>query len=205
MGAQAQADQFSPTIAGGYSASHVGVEQLRIESFDGQQTSLAELQALRVNAWASVGVIPQGSANGRWGDSHDAHATHVIARAPDGSIVGAARLCVHRCALELPDAKHYLGLELSFPCAAITRMVVRPDWRKRGVARLLDTIRLDLALHRDVRCVVGCTSAGIHRIAELENLGFQIHRQIRHAETTGRPGTVLVRIPPPALTTAGQL
>ena len=170
------------------------VRELRIERLEGQPACLAELQTLRVQAWTTLGVVPRGTVHGRWGDSHDSHATHVVARDLGGAIVAAARICLHAHPAELPDAAHYRGLDLAFPCAAISRMVVRPDWWRRGVSNLLDAVRLEVASEQGAECVVGCTSAGARRIAALESLGFELQRQMSRAQTTGRPGAVLVRV-----------
>lgn len=81
-----------------------------------------------------------------WKDEIDATARHwVIVDA--GEAIAAARLSFHHSIEDLPDAEILAGIcrTLPTPIASLNRLVVHPDYRRRGYGTRLDKIRLEAA------------------------------------------------------------
>lgn len=106
-------------------------------------------------------------------DEHDHHAHHWIITLGD-EIVAAARLCIHRCLNELPDAEESLQVEedIASPIASLNRLVVATEARRHGLARVLDNVRIQRARDLGAATVVGTPMPW--RVESLRRLGFQV-------------------------------
>lgn len=128
---------------------------------------------LRVESWKSVGVLVDGAFPADvCHDEHDEHALHWAIRDGD-RLVGAARMCVHDRVESLPDAGFFLGMEAAAvpPIASLNRLVVHPDYQRRGLSHALDQIRIQQA--RDMACgSVWCVAPPI-RWEPLRRQGFE--------------------------------
>lgn len=161
-----------------------------ILDLSGQQGRLEEIGRLRVLAWKTeAGATPEMDC---WIDPVDREpGTRLYAILDGDRIVASARLTIHAELSQAPDAAVYAGVfdvSPAAPIAVLSRLVVHPDFRRRGFGTALDQHRIDVARALGCRTVVGSSSAP-RRIAQLEALGFQIAgRQNRnpHAAFSGR-------------------
>jgi GNAT superfamily N-acetyltransferase len=138
---------------------------------------LKEIYRLRVKAWRTRIAIPDDVSV--WCDRFDTTARHWVFL--DGERpVAAARLTVSTRLDEVPDAEVYKDVlpdNLPGPIASLTRLVVDPEYRGRGLARRMDVIRVSEAR------VLGCAHAivaahEISRMKQLQSLGFSAHAPV---------------------------
>jgi len=142
------------------------------------------IHSLRVASWRSVGVLPEaGFAAGVCGDEHEAHSLHWAVK-DDDRVVAAARLCVHGELSELPDSGFYegLGFPVPAPIAVLSRLVVHPDYQRRGISKKLDSVRVAAAKALGCSSVIGTASPP--RVRPLEDQGF---RAVSPANLTAAP------------------
>jgi GNAT superfamily N-acetyltransferase len=137
------------------------------------RNTLLQIQELRRFAWASMGEVPNFiSGSNILTNEHDVHGLHwaVMHR---GEPIAAARMCVHDSASSMPDPEALDGYthQIQTPCAALTRLVVNPDFRRRGLSKALDQIRILQASLQGCKSLVGVTET-TPRMAYLERLGF---------------------------------
>lgn len=138
---------------------------------------LAQVYKLRVRAWrARNGAFPAVES---WSDTYDHIAQHFVIVADDRP-VAAARITIHTSLAEAPDGEVYAAVtpaDAPAPVAAISRLVVCPQYARRGLSRRLDEARIEFARQAGCKSVIGHTVAGPTRIAQLEALGFRcLHR-----------------------------
>lgn len=156
---------------------------------------------LRWACWRERGLLPPGSTEDG-GDLHDVHARHWVA-VHDGSVLGAARLCVHTTVAELPDAEA-LGSLMSMHTGVIgslSRMVIDPGWRGVGLPAKFDDQRL-AACHAAGCSWVVAIAEHPSRIEALRSRGFGAAGQVvQRWPTFGRmePAGVLAAVPATAL------
>ncbi len=94
---------------------------------------------LRARVWLAEGAAPKAfGADGRWTDARDAERQHWVAL-HEGEVVAGASLSIHANLREAEEAEAYLayGLPETGPIAAPARLIVRRDWRGRGLAQKL--------------------------------------------------------------------
>lgn len=142
-----------------------------------QETSpqiLHEVFRLRAMVWRELSGDSQFYKE-EWTDQFDALAFHWVAIA-SGRVVAAARMTIHSSLIDIPDFRFFSGLDLrvSPPIAAISRLVVHPEFRGRGLSRQLDDLRLDAAVKMECRSVTVTSSklSGIRRLHSLQKRGF---------------------------------
>lgn len=104
-------------------------------------------------------------------DVHDDHGHHWIITL-GGSIVAAARMCIHHDACELPycDGFGHLVADLPAPIASLNRMVVHPSVRRQGLTEPLTLARIAMAKRSGVRTII--VEAAPNRVSPLRDLGF---------------------------------
>lgn len=135
--------------------------------------TLLQIQELRRLAWASTGEVPNFiSSSDILTNEHDVHGLH-WAVMHQGEPIAAARMCVHDSASSMPDPEALYGYtdQIPTPCAALTRLVVHPDFRRLGLSKVLDRIRMGHASLQGCKALVSVTEA-VPRIKHLERLGF---------------------------------
>lgn len=129
---------------------------------------------LRYQVWleekATLGSL---ASRGRWVEHFDIDATHFIAIIDD-SIVAASRITFHDNFGEVPDYEEYrdMNLDLPGPIASFNRLVVRRDFRGKGLSSLMDRVRLNEAFRHAVACTLA-NGVGTQRKGSLLKLGFQ--------------------------------
>jgi GNAT superfamily N-acetyltransferase len=131
---------------------------------------------LRLRSWAAqtpVQLTPDDVV-----DSYERIARHWIAVADD-QVIGAARLTIHDVVEEVPEAVCLGGIFAQPPPAPIgflSRLVVAPQWRRGGIGRGLDQVRIRAA--EEARCrsllVMVFDVSGKGRVAQLVSQGFEV-------------------------------
>jgi SAM-dependent methyltransferase len=71
----------------------------------------------------------------------------------------AAQFATNGCTASMPDPEALDGYtdQIPTPCAALTRLVVHPDFRRLGLSKALDQIRMDRARLHGCKCLVSVT------------------------------------------------
>jgi GNAT superfamily N-acetyltransferase len=134
---------------------------------------LDQVGALRIIAWQAEGELPYfAPRTGVWLDEHDTHGIIWAVESGD-KLIASARLCIHTRIEDLPDPECFSGVvsELKFPVASLTRLVVHPDFRRQGLAALLDSVRLKHAEQAGCKTAVSATHVA-SRIKQLLAAGF---------------------------------
>jgi len=134
---------------------------------------LARIYRLRVEAWRTK--LDLAADVTEWRDSFESDARHWAFF--DGERpVAAARLTISRTLADVPDAAVYEGIlpaALPGPIASLTRLVVHPQYRGRGLARPLDEVRIAAAEAARCSCVIGATHEP-RRVLQLQAQGFEV-------------------------------
>lgn len=110
-------------------------------------------------------------------DGFDDEAWHWTIRLDD-RLAAAARLTIHQNLVQVPAPHlfvHLSSCRLPTPIGYISRLVVHPEARGRGLASILDKTRLDAcnSLRARSLVVVWSASSGIRRKRQFMDLGFQ--------------------------------
>jgi len=132
---------------------------------------LDNIYQLRVEAWRMQ--LTHTTSIEAWEDEFDPIAQHWGCFDED-RLVAAARLSVHQDIQNVPDADAYEGVITSdapSPIASLNRLVVHHDYRGKGIAKKLDTVRLARAREIGCKCVIGAT-CDIRRGEQLKAQGF---------------------------------
>lgn len=147
---------------------------------------LAEVYELRARAWkARTSRFP--SAVVSWSDAFDASSMHFVACAADGSAAGAARLTLTDAIHYGPDFETYGQIDddsIEKPLGFISRLVVCPNHRGKGLSQALDDARIKQARLLGCKTILANTRAGERRIHQLESYGFKR----LYVATTQAPG-----------------
>ena len=111
-------------------------------------------------------------------DSFEAIARHWMAF--DGAqVIAAARLTIHDRVEDAPEAGCMVGVFERPPPAPIgflSRLVVAPEYRRQGLGRKLDEIRIRAAEEAGCRCLLALVFAvsGEARVRQFSACGFSI-------------------------------
>lgn len=159
--------------------------------------TLLQVQELRHLAWSSGGETPEFIAKQDiLRDEHDVHGVHWIVK-DRGSVIAAARLCIHRTLVCSPDPEALVGYEdvLRYPLASLTRLVVHPQFRGQGLASMLDEARIHYALIHHARSIVSIVEIEA-RMKKLERIGFCRLGTTKHRYLSYAPSYVfLMQVP----------
>ncbi|OYT70329.1 MAG: hypothetical protein CFK52_11335 [Chloracidobacterium sp. CP2_5A] len=151
-------------------------EAFRIVEVSDLET-IAAIQRLRAESWATTGLSASLFPNGQWRDPSEERPPfrHWAVFAGE-RIVAAGRLSIHAKLSEAPGGHLFAQLpcEIIPPIASINRLVVHPDARRQGLSRKLDEARLAAARAAGARTVLAYWSriTGMARYRSLESLGF---------------------------------
>lgn len=137
---------------------------------------LQEIYDLRVVAWensSNPSSINRTNYPNGLSEAIDSSATHFIVE-HNARIVASARVSFHAALEELPYPHVFQGYNLPATkrFAFFSRLVVLPDYRGRGLSKLLDSIRLDLIASSSASYTLATCSE--FRLDPLLSLGFSI-------------------------------
>ena len=140
------------------------------------QTEMAEIGRLRTLVWTGeADVNPASLGPEPWIDEIDREACIWTVRddgQPDCPLAASARLTVHDDPATIPyESAFDRHLPTPGPYASMNRLVVHPDYRGRGLARLLDCLRLRHAPR--IGAAMAVVVASGRRVGALESLGFE--------------------------------
>lgn len=138
---------------------------------------IEEIGKLRIECWkaslAENEIEETLLKSSIWIDEFDINAFHWIVQYQN-ILAGAARLSFH---LEFKNMPWYYTMNdydfnyLKFPIASINRLVVKPDFRRKGIAKKLDNLRIEMAKELGATAIIAQPAP--NRIKSLTNLGFE--------------------------------
>jgi hypothetical protein len=133
---------------------------------------LERIYELRVTCWRARGNATDGISS--WTDAYDLDAQHWAILAGERPIA-AARLTIHTQLCDVPDAYIYGDVlpALPSPIGSINRCVVHPEFKNRGLSRILDEVRITAARQLRAKCVVASVNQD-RRARSLETAGFKL-------------------------------
>lgn len=120
------------------------------------RVTLLQIQDLRRRAWLANGELPDFIARQDiLNDEHDVNGIH-WAVLHEGRPIAAARMSIHAEVAASPDPEALDGYEhlVDLPMASLTRLVVAPEFRGRGLPETLRKARLALAVEQHCRSIV---------------------------------------------------
>lgn len=149
-----------------------------------------EIGKLRIECWKanlkSDEIDEKLLKNSFWVDEYEKNAFHWVVMSND-AVIASARLSFH---LEFKNMPWYYAMSdynfsnLKFPIASINRLVVKPDFRRRGIARKLDTYRIAMAKELGASAIIAQPAP--NRVESLKKLGFIYYGKI--SRTNELPG-----------------
>ncbi|GAB4029238.1 hypothetical protein GCM10028809_19190 [Spirosoma gilvum] len=151
---------------------------------------IAEIGALRIRAWSSEpGIDPIFFSQRIWIDALDHEAHHWIVTL-NNKIVASARMSFHNSLDNVPYASllpaEYCSRYENRSLVSINRLVVDPQFRGRGLAKVLDNVRLTMAIDKGVDVILA--QPQLSRLAALDKLGFSYLCELPPTpELPGRP------------------
>ncbi|MCX7737006.1 MAG: GNAT family N-acetyltransferase [Candidatus Kapabacteria bacterium] len=147
---------------------------------------IEEIGRLRVECWkASLtenAIDERILKNSLWIDEFDANAFHWIVQYKN-ILAAAARMSFH---LEFKNMPWYYTMSdynlnnLKFPIASINRLVVKPEFRRNGIAKKLDNLRIEMAKELGATAIVAQPAP--NRIESLKKLGFKYFGKINRTK-----------------------
>lgn len=141
-----------------------------------------DIGGFRVKTWRNEkGVDPIFFSKDTWTDEIDENARHWIIT-KNKRIVASARLSFHENIEDVPYAdflkfEHRILFQSS-PVASINRLVVDPEFRGRGFAKLLDLERIKVTQEFGIKEIVAFPQQS--RLEPLEKLGFKLISQLNN-------------------------
>lgn len=133
---------------------------------------LNRIGKLRAQVWLAEGYLrPSVCSDGIWLDELDEAGKH-WAVFYQGDMIAAARLNLHHSLEDMPHAKEFRPYELGIgvPYGFMSRLVVKQDYRRQGVARKLDCLRLQDASQSGAKSVIALPTP--YRVGALTKLCF---------------------------------
>ena len=139
-----------------------------------------EIGTLRISSWKNEhGINTEFFAQERWLDELDKDAHHWVIF-HEGKMVASARMSFHYSYHSIPyTTPAYESMFDSLgglPIASINRLVVDPECRGHGLARLLDETRVNFAVENGAKLITAQPLEG--RVSALKKLNFDMIEQI---------------------------
>jgi GNAT superfamily N-acetyltransferase len=134
---------------------------------------LLQIQELRQRAWSANGEVPEFiTRQNILKDDQDVRGLH-WAVFFQGRPIAAARLNVSIDIAGSPDPEALDGYEqlIDTPVASMTRLVVHPAFRRRGLPAMLRKVRLEVAMQRGCKSIVAVAEEE-SVMRSMEDIGF---------------------------------
>jgi predicted GNAT family N-acyltransferase len=133
--------------------------------------SIQHIRNFRAQVWTKEGLLSPSDINTVVLDEHDEDARHWMVQIK-GEVIAAARLSLCSSILEAPDSESLMPFEsfIPTPFGYLSRLVVRSDFRGKGIAKQLDHLRMQEAYKSGAKAVTGL--AVPWRVKPLRKLGF---------------------------------
>lgn len=135
--------------------------------------NLNKIGKLRADVWQDEGfLLPNIAQNGIWLDELDDVGKHWAIFEKE-EVIASARLTLHNSKEEIPHKEEFSPYDLPtiLPYGFMSRLVVRKDFRGRGLARKLDNIRLEKAKECNLKEVLILSVP--KRMNAIKKLGFK--------------------------------
>ncbi len=139
----------------------------------GDGRELSRISKLRIEVWGGEGSLdPRIERSGDWLDAIDPVARHWLVENARGELVATARLSVHDRLEDSLDGYVWLDARRTVPqpVGSISRLVVRKDARRQGLAGKLNEARIEAA--RDAGCKTMTVTASKENARLLAARGF---------------------------------
>jgi len=134
-----------------------------------------EIGVLRIVSWKDEkGVDPVFFSKPTWIEDADCVGKH-FAILHKEKVVASARMTFHTTLESVPYYDLLLNHELpylKFPIASINRLVVHPDFRRKGFSNILDLARINSCLENKINHIIAQPQD--IRVEPLQKLGFEI-------------------------------
>lgn len=136
--------------------------------------SVRRICEFRAQVWLEEGLLsPDTLTDGMWLDGHDQDVdTRFWVIEVENQIIAAARLALYND-IELAPSANLLrpfASEVPNPFAFMARLVVRKDFRGKGIAKRMDCLRMNEASKSGAKAVIGLPVSW--RVEALKKLGF---------------------------------
>lgn len=151
---------------------------------------IEEIGRLRYLAWKDVeGINREFFSKGYWIDEWDKTSLIWIIKF-NKIIIASARLSIHHDIESIPwndcipsEARKLLIT----PLASMNRLIVHPNFRKRGLSQALDMARINTAKEKKLKAIIAEPTNS--RVAAIEKYGFKDYG--RFGSTPELPGVTL--------------
>lgn len=135
---------------------------------------IEEIGRLRYLAWKDVeGINKDFFSKGYWIDEYD-KTSFIWGIKFNEIIIASARLSIHHTIESIPWCNSIPSgvLELlKTPLGSMNRLIVHPDFRKRGLSKPLDMIRINTAKEKKLKAIIAETVNS--RSSAIEKYGFR--------------------------------
>jgi GNAT superfamily N-acetyltransferase len=143
---------------------------ISIRAFSDKRTIEAS-QVLRYEVWSMAGAEISPDCVGSIRDSFDESALHWGAFEGE-RMVGSARLTIHKKLASAPDSSLFENFPIPCPVASINRMVILPEFRRLGIARAIDRLRIQEARASGCKAIIATPVQDGPSMARLSRYGF---------------------------------
>lgn len=137
---------------------------------------IEDIGRLRYLAWKDVeGINRDFFSKGYWIDEWDKTSLIWIIKF-NKIIIASARLSIHHNIESIPwnDCIPSEARELLItPLASMNRLIVHPDFRKRGLSRPLDLVRIHTAKEKKMKTIIAEPTTA--RISTIQRYGFRYY------------------------------
>jgi predicted GNAT family N-acyltransferase len=105
--------------------------------------SIHHIRNFRAQVWTEEGLFSRSDIYRKVLDEHDEDARHWIVQVED-EMIAAARLSLCSSILEAPDSELLMPFEsfIPTPFGFLSRVVVRSDFRRKGIAKQMIRLRI---------------------------------------------------------------
>lgn len=131
------------------------------------------IEELRVQVWKASGfpIKAECQNDTHWGDTWDSVSTHFLIY-HENKIIAATRVSIHGSVAETPYPEWFPNIQSKPPFLYISRLVVHPDFQKRGLGDFLDNQCINLGKQQGAGAILCDTPE--YRVAPLLKRGWTL-------------------------------